>query len=114
MKALLLSLSVVSAIATSSFAGQFPKKMKEMIKEQMEWKLADPYSAKYTFDIYGGPTPTGAYLACGTVNAKNQFGAYTGRQMYFAIVDKSGKLNVTMVSAMLVDNYLKMCRDFQK
>lgn len=68
-----------------------PKSVKAEVKARMENLLNDPYSAHYTFDIWFGPTKTNTYVACGTYNAKNQFGAYTGKQLWQAYV-KGGRV----------------------
>lgn len=44
--------------------------------------LKDPDSARFGAAVFGGVDAAGAKYACGTVNAKNSMGGYTGEQMY--------------------------------
>lgn len=47
-------------------------------------RLMDPESARFGDQWTGGPEGT---VFCGKVNAKNAFGAYTGEELYFGILD---------------------------
>ena len=52
--------------------------------------LKDPYSAQFAHDTvvkvnYGGED---AVVVCGTINAKNGFGAYVGDKLYFSITKR--------------------------
>jgi len=55
-------------------------------KQGVRSNFKDPYSAKFegifiSKDMSNGST--GVPFVCGTVNAKNGFGAYTGRQKFY-------------------------------
>lgn len=52
--------------------------------------LVDPYSAVFTFNVVTEFEGGMAGKTCGTVNAKNGFGAYAGRQFFFAGYVKTG------------------------
>lgn len=79
-----LAIMFFSLIAASADAASPPKSVQSQIEAYLANYLADPYSARYTFDVWFGPTKTNYYVACGTVNAKNQFGAYTGKRLWHA------------------------------
>lgn len=66
-------------VCTISFANDgLIAEAKESIKNQ----LKDPYSAVFE-NIYIGRAANGAPVVCGTVNAKNSYGAYVGRQAFY-------------------------------
>lgn len=44
----------------------------------------DPYSAVFE-GIYIGKAANGSPVVCGTVNAKNSYGAYTGRKPFYYV-----------------------------
>lgn len=51
-------------------------------KESLTKDLKDPYSAVFE-GIYMGKAANGAPVVCGTINAKNAYGAYTGRKRFY-------------------------------
>jgi hypothetical protein len=51
-------------------------------KEQIGKGLKDPYSAMYE-GVYMGQAANGKPVVCGTVNAKNSYGAYGGRKRFY-------------------------------
>jgi hypothetical protein len=73
--------------------GEKPKNYKELVQSTIKDELKDPYSAKFgEFSplrkevmemnrnfVYG-------YSTCVFVNAKNSYGAYTGKQLYWAFI----------------------------
>jgi hypothetical protein len=73
--------------------------MREAAERGVKNRLIDPQSAiiemPYDF-IYGTWTPafTGTsfegYMTCGTVNAKNRMGGYTGSTFFISVVDETG------------------------
>lgn len=64
-----------------------PKNYKLLIDAKLVETLRDPDSRRVEY----GKTPYGG-LACGTVNARNAYGGYTGKQPFFVWFDKSGKI----------------------
>jgi hypothetical protein len=69
--------------------GPYPIKYQETILSVLQLVLKDPDSAKVEF--LRGPSPLWlrvftqgqyGYGVCASVNAKNSFGGYTGRQLY--------------------------------
>ncbi|MGO4726995.1 MULTISPECIES: peptidoglycan-binding domain-containing protein [unclassified Inquilinus] len=61
--------------------------MKDGVQEAIGKELIDPYSAVYEYErAYHYPDKYGATgtAICGTVNAKNRYGAYVGRQYFMA------------------------------
>lgn len=69
---------------------QMPGKVKDKILAYFSEHLRDPYSAKYTFDEWKVDDGSGRSVACGTVNSKNGFGGYTGKQLFIAVFESDG------------------------
>lgn len=77
---------------------EIPENYKELIKTEIGKKLLDPYSAQYEFEEpkkWTIPKNTGMLIleqtgdmVCGTVNAKNKFGAYVGKEKFLAMFDE--------------------------
>lgn len=73
--------------------------MKQAAERGVKARLVDPQSAviemPYDF-IYGAWTPafTGnrfeGFMTCGTVNAKNRMGGYTGSTFFISVIDETG------------------------
>lgn len=64
----------------------------ESAKAAVIGRLKDPESARFASIVgIGDPEGTGKYAVCGTVNAKNSYGGYTGSRM-FAVIDNSNVL----------------------
>jgi hypothetical protein len=79
--------------ADPALCGPFPKLYKEIIWNWMVSNLVDANSAKLEWD--GDPKPVDlgkdgqhiyAWLVNFKVNARNQFGAYTGKQAHGAVI----------------------------
>lgn len=51
-------------------------------QEHIKKQLKDPYSAVFE-NSYIGRADNGAPVVCGTVNAKNSYGAYIGAKKFF-------------------------------
>jgi hypothetical protein len=65
---------------------QVPSNYKEQVDAHLQAVLKDPDSRKVTFKSTNGG------LACGTVNAKNSYGGYTGAQQFGAVFNSSGRI----------------------
>lgn len=74
--------------------GPWPSGYQSVIEEYLAGVLKDPYSARYedtrllgegwyktVSRLYVG------YVVCSQINAKNSFGAYTGRKLHYFLVD---------------------------
>ncbi|HCL65131.1 MAG TPA: hypothetical protein DIC56_09875 [Rhizobium sp.] len=96
-------------VSANANAASPPESAQSQIKAYLENYLADPYSARYTFDVWFGPTKTNYYVACGTVNAKNQFGAYTGKRLWHANFHNGIITNIDVPEPLLVDLYKYSC-----
>lgn len=82
---MLMSLLLASAVVPSGA-------VQTAIKESVGKELADPFSAQYDWQPVRDEM-----LYCGWVNAKNQFGAYTGYKPFmvlYSVGNKSGKVSV--------------------
>jgi hypothetical protein len=62
--------------------------------------LKDPYSAVY--EVYMGKAANGEPVVCGTVNAKNSYGAYGGRKRFYYL-RQSGQIEDGGSSTVLID-----------
>lgn len=94
----MLALFVAFSVAASSLPTQA---VQSAIKEAVGKKLADPLSAQYDWQ----PAQEGV-VYCGWVNAKNQFGAYSGYQPFmvlYVVNEQSGK---AMVSKVDLEDYI--------
>ena len=69
-------------------AGPYPDNYQSIIKAVFNDILFDPYSAQYEFyepvkfGVKIGGHPIGGWLVQLTVNAKNRFGGYVGKEHY--------------------------------
>ena len=73
--------------------GSYPTNYKQIIMRWLNTQLIDPNSARIEWN--GDPKPTdigkdseavSGYLVNFTVNARNQFGAYTGKQKHSVLI----------------------------
>jgi hypothetical protein len=73
--------------------GPYPTNYKDIVMQWLSKQLIDPDSARVEWD--GEPKPTdvakggeavSGYLVNFTVNARNQFGAYTGKQKHSVLI----------------------------
>jgi hypothetical protein len=66
--------------------------------------LKDPEAARFSGEkAVEQIDPPGDVLVCGWMNAKNSFGGYVGRQIYYAIVQRDGKTDQTDALTTLED-----------
>lgn len=82
MRQLFCGFFVVLIGACPVMAANVPDKLQKAIKEKLGASLKDPYSAQYTFDNIGNG------VVCGTINAKNSYGAFVGRKPFTAMFSK--------------------------
>lgn len=97
--ALGLGMTVVDSLngqtpsADTTRYGPYPTNYKQIIMQWLNKQLIDPDSARIEWN--GDPKPTGVgkgseavsgYLVNFTVNARNQFGAYTGKQKHSVLI----------------------------
>jgi len=93
-------------LAHANYGSPPPKNYKELIKKEISPALLDPYSAQYEFSSPSkgytrnapvwGTTEMFGWKVCGTVNAKNRFGAYVGTTPFF-ILFKNGRIAEKLV-----------------
>ena len=89
MKKLIFALTVVLASTRVVLAADIDPKLEAAIREKAAEVLFDAESARFTFDIVREVNELGGKV-CGTVNAKNRLGAYTGRKFFLAGYMKLG------------------------
>ncbi|MDO9470956.1 MAG: hypothetical protein Q7J23_09615 [Nitrosomonas sp.] len=73
---------LVVFLLTPSFLALANESIITDAQEAIKSQLKDPYSAVFD-DIYLGKAENGAPVVCGTVNAKNSYGGYTGRKKFY-------------------------------
>lgn len=85
-----------------------PAPIQAAFKEAVGKELADPYSAHYDWQPIKDEV-----VYCGWVNAKNQFGAYTGYQPFLALFAVNEKTRKAMVLSAELRPFIvtKMCAD---
>jgi hypothetical protein len=73
--------------------GPYPTSYKEIIMQWLNKQLIDPDSARIEWneepkpsDVGKGSEAVSGYLVNFTVNARNQFGAYTGKQKHSVLI----------------------------
>jgi hypothetical protein len=73
--------------------GPFPTNYKEIVSKWLQTQLIDPASARIEWKTEPKPSDLGTkgehlygYLVDFTVNARNRFGAYTGKQEHRALI----------------------------
>jgi hypothetical protein len=84
----------VEIAADPAVYGEYPKNYQETIMKWLETKLADPKSAQIEWISAPKPAdlpgPNGkrlhGYLVEFKISARNQFGAYTGKQKHGALI----------------------------
>lgn len=63
----------------------------ETVQAGVRGSLKDPGSAQFG-KIVAAQNSNGETAACGTVNARNSFGGYTGMKAFVASIEKSGRV----------------------
>jgi hypothetical protein len=73
--------------------GPYPTNYKELIMQWLNKQLIDPDSARIEWDAEPKPSDIGkgsdavsGYLVSFTVNARNRFGSYTGKQKHSVLI----------------------------
>ena len=87
------SLNAQTPSADTNRYGPYPAGYKQIVTQWLNKQLIDPDSARIEWN--GDPKPTdlgkageavSGYLVNFTVNARNQFGAYTGKQKHSVLI----------------------------
>ena len=65
-------------LATLVLTGCGDSAFKHRVQEAVKFELTDPQSAQFTDDWYDESRD----IACGAVNARNQFGGYVGKRLW--------------------------------
>src|SRR5215472_10473245 len=96
------SLKAQTPSADTARYGPYPTNYKELIVQWLNKQLIDPDSARIEWDGEPKPTDLGkgseavsGYLVNFTVNARNQFGAYTGKQKHSVLI-RNGEVTKSM------------------
>lgn len=87
------SLNAQTPAADTAHYGPYPTLYKEIIMQWLNKQLIDPDSARIEWneepkpsDIGKGSEAVSGYLVNFTVNARNRFGSYTGKQKHSVLI----------------------------
>ena len=87
------SLDAQTPAADAARYGPYPTLYKEIIMQWLNTQLIDPDSARIEWneepkpsDVGKGTETVSGYLVNFTVNARNRFGAYTGKQKHSVLI----------------------------
>ena len=87
------SLNAQTPAADTARYGPYPTNYKEIIMQWLTKQLIDPDSARIEWDgepkasdVGKGGEAVSGYLVDFTVNARNQFGSYTGKQKHSVLL----------------------------
>jgi len=84
MKTLISVVCFLLVMVGNACAATNDRAVIEAAKKAISVQLKDPYSAKFE-GIYVKSMEDGSPIVCGTVNAKNSYGAYGGmKEFYYA------------------------------
>ncbi len=99
-------LTIIALVLAATQPVPFTETQKSAVSESVGKKLADPFSAKYEWQAVKSET-----VYCGMVNAKNQFGAYTGYKPFLVLYYINNKAkNLTVIKTeMAPEVIMKMC-----
>ena len=96
------SLSAQTPGADAAHYGPYPTLYKEIIMQWLNKQLIDPDSARIEWseepkpsDVGKGNEAVSGYLVNFTVNARNRFGAYTGKQKHSVLI-RNGEIIKSM------------------
>ncbi|MEM9635593.1 MAG: hypothetical protein AAGA50_29995 [Pseudomonadota bacterium] len=79
-----VGIALASLFGTAAMAKDIDPELEQAVRNSATYVLNAPYSAVFTFDVVTEMDEGLGGKICGTVNAKNGFGAYTGKQFFFA------------------------------
>ncbi|PKN20913.1 MAG: hypothetical protein CVU71_03800 [Deltaproteobacteria bacterium HGW-Deltaproteobacteria-6] len=90
--------------------GPVPTNYEQAIKNIVNPHLVDPYSAVYTFNkpSSGRNTMSGViygWHVCGTVNAKNRMGGYSGANPFYAMIKNDTVVRFIYKSILIPDTF---------
>jgi hypothetical protein len=96
------SLNAQTPSADTARYGPYPANYKETIMQWLNKQLIDPDSARIEWngepkpsDVGKGNEAVSGYLVNFTVNARNRFGAYTGKQKHSVLI-RNGEIIKSM------------------
>jgi hypothetical protein len=96
------SLNAQTPSADTARYGPYPTNYKEIITQWLNKQLIDPDSARIEWNGEPKPSDVGkdseaasGYLVNFTVNARNRFGAYTGKQKHSVLI-RNGEIIKSM------------------
>ena len=95
-------LTAQTPTADTARYGPYPTNYKEIIMQWLNKQLIDPDSARIEWNAEPKPSDVGkeseavsGYLVNFTVNARNRFGAYTGKQKHSVLI-RNGEIIKSM------------------
>ncbi|RWH31619.1 hypothetical protein [Mesorhizobium sp.] len=89
--------AVFVALAAPAAAATLSADQRETVESGILAVLKDPDSARFSA-LSAAPQPTGETIVCGTVNAKNELGGYTGPAPFYGKLYGDGQFFLTSLA----------------
>ncbi|WP_395172692.1 hypothetical protein [Roseibium alexandrii] len=103
IRTLRMALTAAATLAISTpYAAEVDPALEQAVRTKAAETLVDPYSAVFTFDVVNEFEGGMAGKICGSVNAKNRYGAYTGQRFFYAGYVKTGGKYLVIASTTIV------------
>jgi len=91
IRTLAMALTAATTLAISGLhAAEVDPALEQAVRKKAAETLVNQYSAVFTFDVVNEFEGGMAGKICGSVNAKNRYGAYTGQCFFYAGYVKTG------------------------
>ncbi|WAJ29331.1 hypothetical protein [Antarcticirhabdus aurantiaca] len=101
--ALPLAALAISASASAQEIRDITPEERAKVEAAVRKKLLDPDSAQFQ-DVRASVSDSGLITVCGKVNAKNQYGGYSGRKLFHTFIAKDDNDSSREMIAPTVDD----------
>lgn len=98
------------AVAPSGMTVQLSSSEQANIQAGVRSFLKDPASAIFSGPVLAAKQPNGELTACGSVNAKNSYGGYTGAAPFIATVRNGVVIDSIASSGRSAQTIIQMCQ----
>ena len=113
MRQMFLVLAIASSAAIAAPIAKPPKYNEKALRAGLEEKLKDADSAKIKDITYSPTNNPKIWNICGSVNAKNGYGAYSGFGRFYGLVAEIEKGQpMYSISSVENDSSNRMCEHF--
>jgi hypothetical protein len=80
---------LLACISFSSYSRELTNDEKKVVEDSVKNDLKDPFSVVFYHDDF--PYPDKTFVYCGYYNAKNSYGAYTGKRLFAVMLSKNSE-----------------------